>query len=278
QNGKRSQRDTGKAPLLGRIGQLTVEHAADAHPQEPRACDLPRRTRPTVERLLELPRRAVKWRELALHRLLVRLQARGTSTEEVKDRRSGEPRRDEALVHAVARDRVDQAGGVADEQWPFGRNPGALVAERQPMPAQLLELGGVEAVGLTGATEVALQLGPLTLPAADADVRVVAFREDPGVASGDVGELEHESAGVALPGEGRVLHVPLVRHAVRDAVSEADGPRGDSVRPVGSDESVCGQALAADIGDRGAVARLDLHPDTLADIHSACPGGVEQKG
>ena len=112
------------------------------------------------------------------------------------------------------------------------------------MAAQALEAVGLEPVRLARPAQVLPQLRPLALPAADADVRVVALRKDPGVTAGDVGELEHEPAGVALARQRRVGDVPLVRDAVGDAVAEADRPRGDPVRAVGADDHLGPHLLA----------------------------------
>ena len=161
-------------------------------------------------------------RELGVDRRLVGLERRRAPGEQVEDRGGREPRGDEALVHAVAGDRVDQPGRVADEQRALAGDPRARPPQRQPVAAQLSSALGLEPVRLAGPAQVLAQLRPLALPAADADVRVVALREDPGVAAGDVGQLEHEPARVALARERRVRDVPLVGDAVDDPVAEPD--------------------------------------------------------
>ena len=80
------------------------------HPQELRPGDLPRGARPAVERLLELPRGAVERRELVARRpartaASVEARPASSSMTAAAASRAG----DEALVHPVARDRVDQA-------------------------------------------------------------------------------------------------------------------------------------------------------------------------
>ena len=94
-------------------------------------------------------------------RRLVRLERRRAAGEQVEDRGGGEPRRDEALVHPVARDGVDQPGRVADEERPLARDPRAGPAQRQPVAAQLLELVRVEPVRLADAAEVLAELRAL---------------------------------------------------------------------------------------------------------------------
>ena len=66
------------------------------------------------------------------------------------------------------------------------------------MAAEALEVVRVEPVRLADPAEVLAELRPLALPAADADVGVVALREHPRVPARDVGELEHEPLRVAL--------------------------------------------------------------------------------
>ena len=130
--------------------------------------------------------------ELVAHSLLVRKTRRGAAGEELHHRGCGEPTRDEALVHPVARDRIDQARGVPHDEHPLARDPRAGAAQRQTMPAQLLELVGLDPMRRAGALQVLAQLRALALPAADADVRVVALGEAPRVAAWNVGELEDE--------------------------------------------------------------------------------------
>src|SRR6185437_5592361 len=153
---------------------------------------------PAVERLLQLPRGPVQPGELAVHGGLVRRQRRTAAGEQVEDRPGSEPGRDEALVHAVPRHRIDQARRVAHEQRPFTRDPRARMAEWQPVPPKALEAARLEAVRLARPAQGVSELRPLALPPADSDVRVVAFREDPRVAARDVGELQYEPAGIAL--------------------------------------------------------------------------------
>src|SRR5206468_4581517 len=107
EQGERAQRHAGEAALLARVGELALEQAVDAPPHELGAGDAPRRARPAVERLLQLPRRAVERSERLVDRSLVGHEARLTAGEEVEDRVGREPRGDEALVHAVAGDAID---------------------------------------------------------------------------------------------------------------------------------------------------------------------------
>src|SRR5581483_1348707 len=141
------------------------------------------------------------------------------------------PRRDEGLVHPVARQRIDETGRVADDEGAPPRRHRARPAQGEPVAADVRERRGVDAVLATEAVEVAAQPRPLALPAADAEVHVVALREDPAVAAGERAELDHRDSPVALV-EGRVA---LERDAVDDLSAEAERARGDPVRAVRAD-------------------------------------------
>src|SRR5438552_10259443 len=80
---------------------------------------------------------------------------------------------------------------------------------------------------------------PFALPAADADVDVVAFREDPAVASGHVRELEAEAALVTLAGDDSVGDVRLEGDAVVASVVEPGGAGADTVHAVRAKCRIC---------------------------------------
>ena len=84
--------------------------------------------------------------------------------EQVADRVGGEVGRDEALVHAVARHRVDQPGRVADEERPLAGDLRAGPAQRQAVAAELLEPLRLEPVRLADAAQVLAEPRPLLLP------------------------------------------------------------------------------------------------------------------
>ena len=106
-------------------------------------------------------------------------------------------RRDERLVDPVARERIDEAGRVADEQRAAARRRRAELAHRQPVAAHVGHERRVDAVRAGQPREVVAQPRPLLHPAADAEVRVVALREDPAVAAGHDAELDPGRALVA---------------------------------------------------------------------------------
>src|SRR6266542_3020189 len=79
----------------------------------------------------------------------------------------------------------------------------------------------VHVVHVAEPAEVLAQSRALALPAADADVDVVALGKDPRVAAGDDAELEHQPAAVARVERS----VPLERDAVAVVAREREGPR-----------------------------------------------------
>ena len=109
----------------------------------------------------------------------------------------------------------------------------------------------------------------LALPAADADVDVVALREDPAVAAGDRAQLERSQPAVAVLRDGSIRDVPLKGHAVDGSLAEAEGARRRPVRAVGADERRRHDPVAADLdGDapvfRGHLLHLDSVPEVSA--------------
>src|SRR5213593_497936 len=112
----------------------------------------------------------------------------------------------------------------------------------------------------TQSAQVAAEPGPFALPAADAEVDVVALRKDPAVAAGDDAELEYELAAVARV-ERRVA-------LERDAVAEVDAgrARGDPVHAIGADH---------DIGQ--PIRLLERHPGAVAELRSRFLGLLDEE-
>src|SRR6266542_2630337 len=111
----------------------------------------------------------------------------------------------------------------------------------------------VHVVHVAEPAEVLAQSRALALPAADADVDVVALGEDPRVAAGDDSELEHQPAAVA-----RVERcVALEAHAVSVVAGDAERAGGEAVDAVGTDDHACGDPLAVDADV--PVVEPDLH-------------------
>ena len=159
----------------------------------------------------------------------------------VEDRLGREPRGDERLVDAVAREGIDEPGRVADEQHAARRR-----GQRR---------AGASAAGGRGRrcsdgrprrpcacgepVEVIAQAGPFAPPAADAEIRVIALREHPAVAPGQ--ERRARSRRSARSARGRAAAQPtLPSSATPRTISgvEAGCAGDDAVGAVGADEHV----------------------------------------
>ena len=168
-------------------------------------------------------------RELGVDCRLVRDEALFATGQQIDDRGGREARGDEALVHAVAGNGVEEAGGVADEQRALARDARPGQAQRQPVAAQRVERLGRETVALAHAAQVLAQPRPLALPGADADVRVVALRKDPAVAAGNRPKLDRREAVVLLPADflfGRTIEADKMI-ARNLALLSVEGREGD---------------------------------------------------
>ena len=178
-----------------------------------------------VEHELRLPGRGREAAELGGELALV---ARRLA---VEDRCGGKACGDERLVDPVARERVDEPGGVADEEDGAARGI-RRAADRQPPTVQVGQLRVVDAVLGAEPTQVRAQPRAFRRPAADAVVRVPCLREDPAVAARDDPELDRGAPGLAVGQRP----VPLERDPVEDAAAEARVARDPPVDAVGADE------------------------------------------
>src|SRR5262249_58903691 len=106
--------------------------------------------------------------------------------------------------------------------------------QRQAMAADVLERVDVDRVPAAELGEVLAQPRPLRLPAADADVDVVALREDPAVAAGDRAQLDVGEPAVLLAKGG----VAFEGDTVRDRPAEPERLRGRPVRAVRADDEL----------------------------------------
>ena len=88
------------------------------------------------------------------------------------------------------------------------------------------------------AREVLAQPRPLRCPAADADVDVVALREDPAVAAGQPSRARPRLFRASGPPARLQRDVALERDAVHVRVAEAESPHRQAVDAVGADH--CG--------------------------------------
>src|SRR5207249_315459 len=109
-----------------------------------------------------------------------------------------------------------------------------------------------------------------TPPPADPEVGVVALGEDPGVATGDDAELEHELAAVALPIEPVIREVPLEPDPDGLVSTELEGASREPVGPVCSDQGFGLVALSVPGHPHPSVVALNLlDADSVAEI-GAC--------
>ena len=117
---------------------------------------------------------------------------------------------------------------------------------RQPVAADPDEPFGREAVRLAQPRQVLADPRPLCRPAADADVDVVALREEPAVAARYDTELDQRE----IAGRGRIEvsvgRVTLECDAAMNVERDARETSGGAVRAVRSDEHVRPDTVAAD--------------------------------
>ena len=170
-----------------------------------------------------------------------------------------ELRREERLVHAVAGERVDEAGRVADHGG-VPTHEQAAAPHRQPVAARFGRALGIDPVRLAHTQQVGAQPRAFARPPAHADVDVVALGEDPAVAAGNGRDLERHRARVPLvAGEVRLEGDP-----VHDVAGESELLRARAVAAVGADDEL-GVELA----------RVD--GDALAHFRARLGGALEQE-
>ena len=170
-------------------------------------------------------------------------------------------------------ERIDESCRIAHEQHaPTGRRC-AEPTHRQPVAAQVVEDRGVDVVLLDQAHQVLPQAGAFAAPAADADVRVIALREDPAVAAGNDPELDHRRPGDGVAVEIAVRDVRLEGDASNDARAEARLSRDDPVCPVGAHEHVRDDRLAVDArGHTRALVVYVRDPDSVPEVRAGAGG------
>ena len=92
----------------------------------------------------------------------------GAALEHVARAGRGDVRARERLVHAVARERIDEPGGVAHGERAPARDLGGRAAHGQAVPADLRQRRPRDVVALAHAAQVIAQVRALGIPAADA--------------------------------------------------------------------------------------------------------------
>ena len=112
------------------------------------------------------------------------------------------------------------------------------LAQREPIAAQLFEVVEGSAVRLAEPAEMGPETRSLLLPAADAEIRVVALGEDPAVAARNDAQLEREPPVIRRAIHLRVGQVRLERDADDAVAAEPERARGHPVDAVRADQEV----------------------------------------
>src|SRR5262249_7516482 len=128
-------------------------------------------------------------------------------------------------------------------------------AQRQPVASDGLDLLRRDRVPAAELLEVGAERRPFALPAAYADVDVVALRKHPAVAAGDDGALQLGSRPVAIVGDDLVGHIALERHAEDVVAAEVELPPYDAVDTVGANEDGSVDPLSVDTYGHAAFVR-----------------------
>ena len=228
-----------------RVRHLTLEQSLDHAPDPGDPGDGERRPRKAVERHLRAPRCGCVRVERGGETGLVRGQTLGRAFSG-QDRFGRELGRDERLVDPVAGEWIDEPRGVAHEQRSARRGRRAHAPHRQPVAANPDEPFGREAVRLAQPRQVFADPGAFSRPAPDADVDVVALREEPAVAARYDTELDQRE----IAGRGRIEvsvgRVTLECDAAMNVERNARETSGGAVRAVRSDEHIRPDTVAAD--------------------------------
>src|SRR4051794_29680609 len=241
------------------MGDVTDHELLEHRPRERQPHDREHGAREAVERLLRAPAGRSELIEALVHSEVVGLDVTG------EDVLRGELARDESLVDAVSRDRVDDAGCVADDEAASTREPCLATPHRQAVPAQVGQVVQADAVALAEVGEMHAEPRAFRSPPADADVDVIALREDPAVTAWQRGELEHQSAAPLAFRQAVVRKVALERDAVHDSAAEPERLRRDAVRSVGADDCVDADRLAV---DPKLPLRLDVDAHAVPERHT----------
>ena len=149
-----------------------------------------------VEECLELSRDSEFRLDLGFDCILVGGEVGGVAGEQPLRGLGCELGAVDGVADALAGERVDQAGGVADECDSPGDQRAGRIPERKVVSAQFGQRIGVERLAARVVGEFTAQRRRGGRKAAEADIAVVAFGEDPAVAAGHGAEFEAD--GVTL--------------------------------------------------------------------------------
>src|SRR5262249_45760336 len=163
---------------------------------------------------------------------------------------------------------------IADEQRSPAGEPRRRAAERQPVPAHVGDVRLVDAVLRAQPAQLFAKPRPLGFPAADADVDVVALREDPAVAARQDRELDHHSAAVPLARDDAVADVAFERDARDDVAAQPERAGGQAVRAVRADERLYFDRVAVD-GKPGL--GFDRRADAVPELGAGIAGAVDEE-
>ena len=164
----------------------------------------------------------------------------------VKDRIGSQPRGHEGFVDPVSRERVDEPCRVADQQDSPSCGRGSESAHRESVPAHVRECTRVDAVLAGQLVEVRAQPRSFVEPAPDPQIRMVALRENPAVASGDDAELDPGGLPIRHRIERSPAHVCFESDAADDSLPELRGASDETIGAVGADDERSAHRGAAD--------------------------------
>src|SRR3954447_621934 len=148
--------------------EVAADELLEDAPRDREAEDREGRAGEAVERELRAPARGRERPERAADRVRIRLEGLLPALQHVEDARRGKAGAVERFVHAVARDRVDHAGRIADDERAPACELRVVAAERQAVPADVAEVFGVDPVLRAQLGEACPQRPPLRAPPADA--------------------------------------------------------------------------------------------------------------
>ncbi len=121
--------------------------------------------------------------------------------------------------------------------------------------------------------EMRAQVGPFREPAPDPEVRVIALREHPAVATWDDAELDPGRPAIGRALEHAPLDVPLERDAAHDPGAQPGRPRDDAVGAVRADDEARPDSVWPGPCGHAGVAELEVaRANSVAEVRSRGSG------